>query len=191
MNAQATCQATTKNGTACRSFAIHDGYCSAHSGLVDMSELASRGGVAKASKTAIRQAIADTTAANFESMMTALLEGFTAETTRYGTCECGKRVGVDFPDLHGRAKIAELLLNQGLGMPGVTLSLEDERDERLEFRDDDRQRHRELKAELEIRRRLREAGHPHEPSMHGFREAHDRIASAVMRELAAVPDWAD
>ncbi len=47
-----------------------------------------------------------------------------SEVTKWGDCpKCGKRVAVAFPDLHGRAKAIQLLIEQGYGKPTETIEV--------------------------------------------------------------------
>lgn len=47
-----------------------------------------------------------------------------SEVTKWGDCpKCGKRVPVAFPDLHGRAKAIQLLIEQGYGKPTETIEV--------------------------------------------------------------------
>jgi hypothetical protein len=52
---QNRCQATTKSGAPCQSFAVERGLCIAHSGRQDMAELGRRGGQSK--ETALRKEV--------------------------------------------------------------------------------------------------------------------------------------
>jgi hypothetical protein len=47
---QATCRATTKAGAPCRKQAVADGFCTFHSGQLDLAELGRKGGRARGRK---------------------------------------------------------------------------------------------------------------------------------------------
>lgn len=116
------CVDVNKDGGPCRAYAVKGGdRCPAHSG-VDMAELGRAGSVAQTSRRQARQALAEATNESADRIIASLLEVLDAEVTKYGDCPgCGKRVGVTWADSAGRARVAELLLNQSFGMPGTSL----------------------------------------------------------------------
>ncbi|MEZ5101980.1 MAG: hypothetical protein R3C15_19700 [Thermoleophilia bacterium] len=151
---QRTCAGTRQDGAECRSFALSDSdYCAAHSGQ-DMVALGQRGGLASTGNRAIRERLRHDAEENYELVRGALLDGLAAEKTVWGRCpHCDHAVPVTFADLNGRARAAQLILDQSYGAPATTTRIEDERDERLLANDDDLARLDQLQAELARRRK--------------------------------------
>jgi hypothetical protein len=70
-------------------------------------------------RPAVRERIAEDAARLYDEKIAAFFEdALSAEKTAWGTCDgCRKRFPVEVPDWNARAKVLELLLNQGYGRP--------------------------------------------------------------------------
>lgn len=107
------CAGQLRDGTTCTSVPVRGSdYCQHHTRQEEAQEKVLRN---------VRDRLADDAAKDYERIRDMLREAINAQTTRWGTCSCGKRVAVDVPDHAARVRAVQLWLDQGFGKLAQTV----------------------------------------------------------------------